>query len=199
VHSHSTPWVCNPLSLWIHVCVCVLSGADCARHVADVAGLSAAEVQQSLSSCRSRGVCVCVCVCVRACVSLCNACVCISSRRSNERENVPWFNPAAVCHPLLVHTSCCVAGHSTLAEISVDVSCVCVCVCVTVHSCTACSCDLLSSNTLIGSYWSSNTRQATLMRCNFHWVILSGSSHQSWPHLHQTAQFELTDIKIATL
>lgn len=41
------------------MCVCVLSGADCARHVADVAGLSAAEVQQSLSSCRSRSVSVC--------------------------------------------------------------------------------------------------------------------------------------------
>lgn len=103
------------------MCVCVLSGADCAQHVADVAGLSAAEVQQSLSSCRSRGVC--------ARVFLFAMRVCISPRRSNERQNVlgvPRFNPAAVCHPSLVHTSCCVAGHSALAEISVDVR-VCVC------------------------------------------------------------------------
>ncbi len=48
--------VCNPLS--VSVCVCVLSGADCTRHVADVAGLNAAEVQQSLSSCRNHDMCV---------------------------------------------------------------------------------------------------------------------------------------------
>lgn len=65
--------------------------------------------------------------------------------------------------------------------------------------CTGCSCDLLSIDTLIGSSWSSNTRQATLMRFNFHWAVLSGSSHQPWPHLHQTTQFELTDIIIDTL
>lgn len=56
-------------------------------------------------------------------------CVCVNPHRSNKGQNAlgfPWFNPAAVSHPSLVHISCCVAGHSALAEISLNALCVCV-------------------------------------------------------------------------